>query len=241
MKSWPGGRTIARDKDSIWTLDRHYDPAKNKIDEETLRHSIKSIFFADQLQLPEKSDMREMEVSVRYELMQRILGPTLGRFEGEGLNPLIEREFGIMMRATSGRYPVLPLPPPIMAKMGVRDIDIEYEGPMARAQRRQEMSGMQGMIVLGSQMAQGFGPQIFDNFDGDEVMRHAAEIQGVPSKVIRSIEEVKIIRDQRAKMQAEEQKKLDLERLAAGVKNAAPMMKAVMEQGSGQAETQNQA
>jgi hypothetical protein len=218
LKLWPGGRNIARDKDSIWTLDRKARHDLTQLNVADLRQSIKEIFSCDQLSLPEKSDMREMEVAVRYELMQRILGPTLGRFEGEGLNPLIEREFGIMMRATSGKYPVLPPPPPIMARMGVRDIDIEYEGPLAKSQRQAEVTRMQkGFTVIGQ--LQPVYPDIFDNFDGDEVARDIAEVEGFPSKVKRSVEERDAIRDKRAKAQAAEQKKQDLERLAAGIKD----------------------
>lgn len=229
LKLYPGGRNIARDKESIWTLDRKARYDVTQLKEDSLRQSIRAIFYADQLQLPEKSDMREMEVAVRYELMQRILGPTLGRFEAEGLNPLIEREFGIMMRATSGKYQVLPSPPPIMARMGVREIDIEYEGPLAKSQRQAEMVRMQRVIGVAGQIAPAY-PDVFDNFDGDEVIRHAAEIEGVPSKVVRSIEEVKVIRDQRAKAQAEEKRKQDLERLSEGIKNITPAGKVLMEQ-----------
>jgi hypothetical protein len=180
--------------------------------------------------------MREMEVAVRYELMQRILGPTLGRFEGEGLNPLIEREFGIMMRATSGKYQVLPPPPPIMARMGVRDIDIEYEGPLAKSQRQAEVTRMQKVIQVAAQIAPAY-PEIFDNFDGDEVMRHTAEVEGMPSKTMRSVEERDAIRDKRAKAQAAEQQKQDLERLSEGIKNVTPAAKVFTEMTSGKAET----
>src|SRR4030042_1194426 len=122
--------------------------------------------------------MREMEVAVRYELMQRILGPALGRFEGEGLNPLIEREFGIMMRATSGKYQVLPPPPPIMARMGINDIDIEYEGPLAKSQRTGEVVRMQRAFTTIGQV-QPVAPDVFDNFDLDEAARHIAEVEGI--------------------------------------------------------------
>lgn len=230
LKLWPGGRNVARDKDAIWTLDHRIRYDVSQIKEEELRTSIRQIFYSDQLKLQEGPEMTATEVQVRYELMQRLLGPTLGRFEGEGLNPLIEREFGIMMRATSGKYPVLPLPPPIIAKMGIREIDIEYEGPLAKSQRMGEMVRMQRVAGLTTQMIQGgFNPEILDNFDGDEVVRHSAEIEGVPSKVMRSVEEVLAIRKERAKAQAVEAQKQDLERLAMGARNAAPLLKAVGE------------
>jgi len=229
LKMYPGGRNIARDKDSIWMLDHKIRYDVSQIKEEALRQSIRQVFFSDQLNLPEKSEMREMEVAVRYELMQRILGPALGRFEGEGLNPLIEREFGIMMRATSGKYPVLPPPPLILARMGINEIDIEYEGPLAKSQRHHEMTRMQKVIAFASQIGQVY-PDVYDNFDRDEVIRIAAEVEGMPSRAMNSIEEIQVIRDQRAKLQAEEKKKQDMERLAAGLKDAAPMGKLLMEQ-----------
>lgn len=241
LKLYPGGRNIARDKDSIWFYDRKANYDKSQIKEDALRQSIRQCFYSDQLNLPEKSDMREMEVAVRYELMQRVLGPALGRFESEGLTPLIEREFGIMMRATSGKYPVLPPPPPIMAKMGIREIDIEYEGPLAKAQRLAEMVRMQRVFVFAGQIAQAY-PEVFDNFDGDEAVRHSAEIEGAPSKILRSVEERNAIRVQRQKVQAAEQEKQNLERLAAGIKDVAPAGKMLMDamggQGGGEGKTQ---
>jgi hypothetical protein len=232
LKLFPGGRNVARDKESIWTLDRKARHDLTQLNVADLRQSIKEIFSCDQLSLPEKSDMREMEVAVRYELMQRILGPTLGRFEGEGLNPLIKREFGIMMRATSGKYPVLPPPPPILARMGVRDIDIEYEGPLAKSQRQAEVVRMQKVFTAVGQV-QPIYEDIFDNFDGDEAARHIAEVEGMPSKTMRSVEERDAIREQRKKDQAAEQKKQDLERLAAGIKDVAPAGKMLMDQMGG--------
>ena len=229
LKMYPGGRNIARDKESIWTLDHKIKYDVSQIKEDSLRQSIRQVFFSDQLNLPEKSEMREMEVAVRYELMQRILGPALGRFEGEGLNPLIEREFGIMMRATSGQYPVLPPPPPIMARMGINEIDIEYEGPLAKAQRQHEMTRMKKVISFAGEIGQVY-PAVFDNFDGDEVIRVAAEVEGMPSRAMNSVEERDAIRAERAKAQAEEKNKQDLERLAAGLKDVTPMGKALMEQ-----------
>ncbi len=240
LKLWPGGRNVARDKDAIWTMDHKIRYDVSQIKEEELRTSIRQIFYSDQLKLQEGPEMTATEVQVRYELMQRLLGPTLGRFEGEGLNPLIEREFGIMMRATSGRYQVLPPPPPIMAQLGITEIDIEYEGPLAKSQRMGEMVRMQRVAGLAGTLAQGFGIEIFDNFDGDEVMRHAAEVEGVPSKLIRSVEEVAAIRKERAKAQAAEAQKQDLERIMAGAKNAAPMLKAIGEARNAQ-ETTNKA
>ena len=227
LKLWPGGRNIARDKESIWTMEHHIRYDASQLKQEELQLSIQRAYYIDQImnQIRKGPEMTATEVQVRYELMQRILGPTLGRFNGEALNPCIEREFGLMMRASSGRFPVLPPPPQILAQMGVTDIDIEYEGPLAKAQRRGEMKSMQNVAQVAIGMIQGgFNPEILDNFDGDKVIQHASDVEGIPSKVMRSTEQVAAIREKRAKLQAIEQQKQDLERLAAGAKDAAPMV-----------------
>jgi hypothetical protein len=79
---------------------------------------------------------------------------------------------------------------------------------------------------------------VFDNFNGDEIARHTAEVEGMPSKTMRSVEERDAIREERAKAQAEEKKKQDLERLAAGIKDVAPAGKMLMEQMGGQKTSQ---
>jgi hypothetical protein len=58
---------------------------------------------------------------------------------------------------------------------------------------------------------------------------------------MRSLEEVAAIRKERAKAQAAEAQKLDMERMMAGAKNAAPMFKAIGEARNAGAETGNQA
>jgi len=177
--------------------------------------------------------MREIEVAVRYELMQRILGPTLGRLETEFLNPLIERVFGTMMRASSSRHEVLPPPPPILAEMGVTEIDIEYEGPLAKAQRMNESKSIQKVMGVGAELSN-IKPDVMDNMDMDSAYREIAEVEGVPSKVMRSQEEVAVIREERRKAQAIEQQKQDMERLAAGIKDVTPAGKVLMEAGGGE-------
>jgi hypothetical protein len=121
LKLYAGGRNVAKNKESIWTMDRHIRYDISQIKEEELRTAIKQIFYSDQLNLPEKGEMREVEVMIRYELMQRLLGPAVGRIEVELLKRLVEREFGIMYRAKA-----MPPIPPIFKQLGIREINIEY-------------------------------------------------------------------------------------------------------------------
>jgi len=230
LKLYPGGRNVVRDKDSVWVMDHKIKYDVSQIKEEELRTSIKQIFFSDQLNLPDKGEMREAEVLVRYELMQRLLGPAVGRIEIELLKCLVEREFGIMMRA---RF--LPPPPPILARMGIKEIDIEYEGPLARMQRAKEVEATQKLFKFTAEIASLVpDSQAMDNLDIDAGVRFEGEAVGAPSKVMRSEEEVKAIREARARRLAAEKQKQDLERLAGGIGQVTPAIKAIGELGKGE-------
>lgn len=230
LKRYAGGRNVAKNKDSIWTMETHARYDISQIKEEELRTAIKQIFYSDQFNLPDKGEMREIEVSVRYDLMQRLMGPAVGRIEVELLKREVEREFGIMYRAKA-----MPPIPPIFAQLGIENIDIEYEGPLSRSRRQSEANGIQKVYAFGGGVAQTKqDPSIMDNLDDDEAMRSIAEISGAPSRVIRSIEEVASIRDKRMKAMEAEKKKQDMERMAAGVGQITPLIKSMQENAQGQ-------
>jgi len=133
--------------------------------------------------------MTATEVQVRYELMQRLLGPTLGRFQSEFLNPLIERVFGIMYRAGA-----LMQEPDIIK--GTK-IDVEYLGPLARSQRMEESVAIERLYSLAMNIAQ-IDPAIMDNIDHDEAVRLRGKLLGVPKTVLRGKDDVDNMRTMRA-------------------------------------------
>ena len=128
--------------------------------------------------------------------MQRLLGPTLGRFQTEFLNPLIERVFGIMYRANA-----LDQAPSII---GDTKIDIEYVGPLARSQRMEEAVAIERLYQLAMNIGQ-IDPTIMDNIDHDEAIRMRAKLLGVPKTIMKDINDVNDIREQRAMMQQAQQ------------------------------------
>jgi hypothetical protein len=136
--------------------------------------------------------MTATEVQVRYELMQRLLGPTLGRFQTEFLNPLIERVFGIMFRAGA----LLPAPDIIQDTT----IDVEYVGPLARSQRMEEAVAIERLYTLAMNIAQ-VDPAIMDNIDHDNAIRMRAKLLGVPKTVLRGKDQVDEMRAAQAEAQ----------------------------------------
>jgi hypothetical protein len=220
-----GGINVIRDKGAIESLVTRgeWDFANLEINE--LKGAIRRVFFADQLQLQEGPQMTAHEVSVRYELMQRLLGPTLGRLERELLNPLIERAFGMMLRAEA-----LPPPPPELneAVQQGEEIDIEYESPLALAQRAQELQGMERAVSLIAPLVE-IQPNIMDNFDLDEYARHASMLAGMPSKILNDAATRKRIRDEREEMEKEQRDMEEQLQAAETLKNVSPFVKQMQE------------
>ena len=193
VRMTPAGITVVRSDGAIKPLQIGSNWQITDMKENQLRTAIRQAYYSDQLQLQEGPQMTATEVQVRYELMQRLLGPTLGRFQSEFLNPLIERTFGIMFRAGA----LMPEPEIIKGSK----IDVEYVGPLARSQRMEEAVAIERLYSLAMNVVQ-IDPSIMDNIDHDEAIRMRAKLLGVPKTVLRGSEEVDEMREQRAEQQA---------------------------------------
>jgi len=201
VRMTPGGVTVVRHDGAIKPLQIGSNWQITDLKENQLRTSIRQAYYSDQLQLQDGPQMTATEVQVRYELMQRLLGPTLGRFQTEFLNPLIERTFGIMLRAGG----LLPEPDVIKGQK----IDIEYVGPLARSQRMEESVAIDRLYELAMNVVQ-IDPSIMDNINHDEAIRLRGDLLGVPKIILRARDEVEELREQRqqaqmAQQQAEQQ------------------------------------
>ncbi len=106
--------------------------------------------------------------------MERLLGPTIARFETEVLGPMLERAVGIMMRAGA-------IAPPPEVLTGLDQIDIEYVGQLARAQRVSEVQSMQSWLGMIAEWGQ-LDPDVMQIPDLPAMARLAAPILGVPKK-----------------------------------------------------------
>ena len=191
----PAGITVVRRDGAIKPLNSGARFDVSDMKESELRGSIKQAFFSDQLELQQGPQMTATEVQVRYELMQRLLGPTLGRFQTEFLNPLIERTFAIMQRNEK----FAPAPG---ALDGV-GIDIEYVGPLARSQRMEEATAVERLYEMAANLAQ-IAPEVMDNIDHDMAIRSRAELLGVPKNIMRDPKQIQEKRKAEAAQQQEQ-------------------------------------
>lgn len=221
----PGALTHVRDMDSVEPLKlaAAIDTAVMEIDK--LQNQIRRVFFSDQLQLQDGPQMTAYEVQVRYELMQRILGPTLGRLETEFLEPVVEWTYDTQERA--GRFDEMPveLSQWLAEQNNGGRLDIEYEGPLQRAQRLANVVTIQrfSQIVLPLVEAD---PDILDGWDMDETLLVAAKDTGVPKKIIRDAAARDKRRADRRAMQAQQQQQENSVESAKAAGAAAPALKA---------------
>nr|ANO58160.1 head-tail connector protein [uncultured Gammaproteobacteria bacterium] len=190
----PGGLTFVRDMNELRPLGNATQWNATQLKSQELIQQIRNMFFADQLQLPERPNATATEIKLRYEMMQRLLAPTLGRLQSELLNPLVERVFFMMFRSNQFN------PPPESVLASRSELDIEYVSPLARAQKMGDveaierwMGDLKGMYEV--------NPEVMDTVDFDEVSRLLADRQGVPADVRRGEQEMGQLREQRMQQQ----------------------------------------
>lgn len=193
----PGGLTVARDVSQIVAYESKARFDVSELQKDNLQQAIRRVFHVDQLELKESPAMTATEVRVRYELMQRLLGPTLGRLTNDFLDPLIMRTFNIMLRGGALEAP----PDEARDESGI--LDIEYTGPLAKAQKMQEVEGMERWVGSIAALAELF-PEMKDLVDEDDYGRNLAEVLGVPTSNVKDPGKVRGIRRARAKALAEE-------------------------------------
>lgn len=143
--------------------------------------------------------MTATEVQTRYELMQRLLGPTLGRLQSDYLDPLVQRTFNILYRAGQ-----LGEPPSVVFESS-GELDIIYTGPLVRAQRADIAQGVTRWVATLAELSE-IRPDVLDIPDWDAIARELGSLEGVPAKLMRSKNDIKTARkereDKEARMQA---------------------------------------
>jgi len=193
-----GARQVmfANDPNNIKPL--HTGSDMNWADNQVLRlqSQIRKVMMADQLSPQGNVQMTATEISVRVKLIRQLLGPIYGRFQSEYLQPLIERTFGLALRAG-----ILGNPPVDLESINFHPT---YLSPLARAQRQEELEAMGQFEASIGQVAQ-VEPEVLDIYDFDKSTTLKADLLGVPVDLLRDELAIKRIRKQRAEQQQAEQ------------------------------------
>ena len=222
VRTVPGGLNFYRagTRDRIEPLNIGANTPLGLNMEEQRRNSIRNAFYVNQLMMQSGPQMTATEVIQRNEEKMRLLGPVLGRLQSELLKPLIDRCFALILRKNLFR--------PAPEFLAGQDIEIEYVSPLAKAQKSTELSSiMRAIEILGS--LSNVAP-VFDHINMDKLVRHLADIVGVPQKILKPQSELNAERQQAAQQQEQMQQMQQVQQLAEAGGKVAPLAKALPEE-----------
>jgi hypothetical protein len=222
VRTVPGGLNFYRagTRDRIEPLNIGANTPLGLNMEEQRRNSIRNAFYVNQLMMQSGPQMTATEVIQRNEEKMRLLGPVLGRLQSELLKPLIDRAFALILRKNLFR----PAPEFLSGK----DIEIEYVSPLAKAQKSSELQSiMRAIEIMGS--LSNVAP-VFDHINMDKLVRHLADIVGVPQKILKPQSELNAERQQAQEQQEQMQQMQQLQQVAEAGGKIAPLAKALPEE-----------
>lgn len=162
---------------------------------EQARKVVNDAFLVTLFQiLVDAPTMTATEAMLRAQEKGQLLAPTMGRIQGEKVGSMIEREIDIL--AAAGRLP--DMPEELLEAGGL--VDIEYVSPLNRLQKAEDGIGILRTLEALAPLAN-IEPTIVDVLDPEEAARIMADVNGMPSKALRSPKRVKAMREGRAEQQ----------------------------------------
>lgn len=198
----PGGHTVVRNMDELQPITSGTEWNVVSMERENRRAMIREYYMISRLDLKETPAMTATEVERRWQQMQKVLGPVLGRLQMELLGPIIENTFHMLWR--EGQLPE----PPEQVRESNGELDIEFTGPLPIAQKADAAGAIERELGLAQNLAQVFGPEVLDAIDAEKALQEHARLTAVPAKVMRTRTEIDKRRRDR---QAQEQKAMALQ------------------------------
>ena len=222
VRTVPGGLNFYRSgtRDRIEPLNIGANNPLGLNMEEQRRTAIRNVFYVDQLLLQQGPQMTATEVIQRNEEKMRLLGPVLGRLQSELLKPMIDRCFAILLR--NNQFAQAP------DFLSGQDIEIEYVSPLAKAQKGTELTSITRAIEILGSLAN-VAP-VFDYINFDALVKHVADLVGVPQKVLKLQSQVNAEREQQAQLAEQQAQMQQMQQAAEAGGKIAPLAKALPEE-----------
>lgn len=171
---------------------------------ERLQASIRKTLMADQL-TPANGPVRSAtEIQQNMMLIRQLLGPILGRLQSEFPKVVVERCFGIAMRAGALEAQLGPLPESLLNV----DYTVTYISPLSRSQKMEQVTAVRAYTADLLAQAQATGDKsALDVVKWDEMNYEVGQDYGVPDKFLRGPKELvkKREMDSQARQAAEAQ------------------------------------
>lgn len=171
--------------------------AIERVEQRIGRNFYNDIFFAA-MRDPNATPYKATEVTAREREKMTRLGPVVERLQHEFFMPLIERCFAMMIR----KKKFAEIPAEMMNT--VSGYNIKMVSPLAQAQRSVALEGIQNFLLMAGQVAQ-FDQTAIDMINSDKIIEEMADVSGQSSKVLRTEDEVKQLREQRQAEMAKQQ------------------------------------
>jgi hypothetical protein len=157
--------------------------------------------------------MTATEVAERHEEKLLMLGPVLERLHNELFQPLIDITFARMLEAG-----LVPPPPP---ELHGQELKVEFISMLAQAQRAVETNSIDRFVnSMGTIVGMG-KTDVLDKFDSDKWSDIYSDQLGINPELLIGDDKVAVIRAQRAKQQAAQQKAEQIESGSKAAKNLA--------------------
>ena len=173
-----------------------------------LQGGIRKKLMADQLPPIGTQQMTATEINTRVEIIRQMLGPLYGRFQAEYLLSVLDRCFGLALRAGA-----LGQPP---QELQGRNLSFKFVSPMARSQQMEEVYATEQYIQSVGAIA-AIDKTVLDNINFDAAAQIIGNRRGVPADIIRTadeVAEVRQIRQQQEQAQAEQQQQKAMQEMA---------------------------
>lgn len=162
-----------------------------------VRQRINATFYADlflMLAQDTRSGTTAFEIAQRQEEKMLMLGPVVERMHNEMLEPLIDMAFQRLLQM--GAVP--PLPP----ELDNQPLNVEFVSVLAQAQRAIATGSVDRYVANLGAIAQ-YKPDVLDKFDSDQWADIYGDMLGVDPSLIVPSDRVALIRNDRAKAQAQ--------------------------------------
>lgn len=184
-------------------------------DVQDVRGRIRTTYYSDLFQMlanDNRSGITATEIAERHEEKLLMLGPVLERLQNELLQPLIDQAFDFCSRAG-----ILPPAPQVLADM---DLNVEFIGPLAQAQRMVGAQGLDRLIGTVGTIA-ALKPDVVDKIDFDQAIDDYSDMYGMNPQIVIPTEALQEQRAARAKAQAAQAQLANAPAMASAAKDMA--------------------
>ncbi len=185
-------RGMLSPKEDIFPLGGFGDPSVGVNEIEYYKTEMRRLMFYDTFQAFNNltKQMTVPEVMERISEKMTLLGPAVGRYMNDVLQPLIEKVVFILWE--SGRLP--PMPEVMTADP---NFEVKFVGRLVQSQRQSEVNNIVNAMSIAGNIAQ-FAPEVLDKVNADNILEEVVNITGVTTRILRADDEVERIRAQRA-------------------------------------------